>query len=180
MYRYIAFLRAINVGGHNVRMIELCNLFTHAGYSNVASFIASGNIIFDSNEPNTNELETQIQNMLQVSLGYNVATFIRTPIELEYITNYKPFAEPIIAESNALNIAFLHIILDESARIKLESLKTDIDDFHIHQREIYWSCKKKQSESTISNAVFEKTLRMQSALRGLNTIRKLAELTQNS
>ena len=39
------------------------------------------------------------------------------------------------------------------------ALKTVIDDFAMHEREIYWLCLKKQSESTFSNAVLEKTLR---------------------
>jgi len=55
------------------------------------------------------------------------------------------------------------------------SMQTEIDDFHIHEREIYWLCKKKQSESKISNAVIEKALGVKSTLRGVNTVKKLAE-----
>jgi uncharacterized protein (DUF1697 family) len=55
------------------------------------------------------------------------------------------------------------------------SLKTDIDDFHVHGREIYWLCKKKQSESKVSNVAIEKALKVKSTLRGVNTIKKLAE-----
>jgi len=54
------------------------------------------------------------------------------------------------------------------------ALKTDIDDFHVHQREIYWLCLKKQSDSTFSNVLLERKLGLQSTLRGLNTIRKIA------
>jgi len=45
------------------------------------------------------------------------------------------------------------------------TLKTDIDDFDVHGREVYWLCQKKQSESTFSNAVLEKTLGIQATLR---------------
>ena len=55
------------------------------------------------------------------------------------------------------------------------SLRTAVDDFHIHGREIYWLCKKKQSESKVSNAAIEKALKVKSTLRGVNTIKKLAE-----
>jgi len=55
------------------------------------------------------------------------------------------------------------------------ALKSDIDDFHIHGREVYWLCLKKQSESKFSNAVLEKTLGRKSTLRGLNTVKKMAE-----
>jgi len=55
------------------------------------------------------------------------------------------------------------------------ALATDIDSFSTHEREVYWLCKKKQSESKFSNAVLEKTLGIQSTLRGINTVRKMAE-----
>jgi uncharacterized protein (DUF1697 family) len=54
------------------------------------------------------------------------------------------------------------------------ALKTDIDDFHVHGREIYWLCRKKQSESTFSNAVLEKTIGRRSTLRGVDTVKKMA------
>ena len=54
------------------------------------------------------------------------------------------------------------------------ALKTAIDDFATHEREIYWLCHKKQSESTFSNAVLEKTLGRQATFRGANTVQKMA------
>ena len=54
------------------------------------------------------------------------------------------------------------------------ALKTTIDDFATHEREIYWLCLKKQSESTFSNAVLEKTLGRQVTFRGANTVQKMA------
>jgi len=48
MTRYIAFLRAINVGGHTVKMEHLRGIFESMGFSNVETFIASGNVIFAS------------------------------------------------------------------------------------------------------------------------------------
>jgi uncharacterized protein (DUF1697 family) len=45
--RYVAFLRGINVGGHRVKMEHLRDLFTALRFSQVATFIASGNVIYD-------------------------------------------------------------------------------------------------------------------------------------
>ena len=55
------------------------------------------------------------------------------------------------------------------------ALQSEIDAYHIHEREIYWMCQKKQSESKFSNAVLEKTIGRQSTLRGINTLKKLIE-----
>lgn len=53
-------------------------------------------------------------------------------------------------------------------------LRTDIDDLHVHGSELYWICRKSQSKSKISNAVFERTLRVKATFRGMGTMEKLA------
>jgi uncharacterized protein (DUF1697 family) len=175
MSKHIAFLRAINVGGHNVKMDVLRQLFESLGFSNVETFIASGNVIFESKTDNSNSLEQKIEKKLYEELGYETATFIRTDTEVAEIAKYKPFPQSQLDTAGALNIGFLADPLDDAAKQKLMSLRTDIDEFHIHGCEIYWLCKKKQSESKVSNAAIEKALGVKSTLRGVNTIKKLAE-----
>jgi uncharacterized protein (DUF1697 family) len=175
MPRYIAFLRAINVGGNNiVKMDSLRHLFASLGFSNVETFIASGNIVFETTSKNARALEREIEHRLRETLGYEVATFIRTDAALAAIANYKPFSQSDLAGAAALNIAFLADGLDDKSSQKLMALRTDIDDFHIHEREIYWLCRNKQSKSKISNAVLEKALGQKSTLRGANTVKKMA------
>lgn len=175
MSKHIAFLRAINVGGHNVKMDHLRQLFESLGFSNVETFIASGNVIFEAKAGNTKTLEKKIEDYLHESLGYEVATFIRTDTELAEIAKYKPFPQSQLDVAVALNISFLADPLDDAAKQKLMSLRTEIDDFHVHGREIYWLCKKKQSDSKVSNVAIEKALGVKSTLRGVNTVKKLAE-----
>ena len=174
MSRFIAFLRAINVGGHTVKMAHLRQLFESLGFSSVETFIASGNVVFETTSKNTQALERKIEKKLGEALGYKVATFIRTDTELADIANYQPFRPSDLEAAVALNIAFLADTLDDKSKERLMALRTDIDDFHIHEREIYWLCRKKQSESTFSNAVLEKTLGRPSTLRGANTVQKMA------
>jgi uncharacterized protein (DUF1697 family) len=175
MSKYIAFLRAINVGGHTVKMDALRQLFESLGFSNVETFIASGNVIFETKAGKAKMLENKIEACLHEALGYEVSTFIRTNAEVAEIAKYEPFPQSQLDAATALNVGFLADPLDDAAKRKLMSLKTDIDDFHVHGREIYWLCKKKQSESKISNAVIEKALGVKSTLRGANTVKKLAE-----
>jgi uncharacterized protein (DUF1697 family) len=174
MSRYSAFLRAINVGGHTVKMERLRQVFESLGFSHVETFIASGNVVFETTAGDLAALETRIAVGLQEALGYEVATFIRTEAELARIAAYRPFPQSDLDAAQALNIAFLAAPLDAESTQKLMALRTAIDDFVTHEREIYWLCRKKQSESTFSNAVLEKTLRRQATLRGANTVQKLA------
>ncbi len=175
MPKYFAFLRAINVGGHTVKMDHLRGIFESLGFSNVETFIASGNVIFETRSKDAGALEKLIERKLKDTLGFEVAAFLRSDSELVDIADYKPFPTTQTESAAALNVAFLSAPLADREKKLLAALKTDIDDFHAHGREVYWLCLKKQSESKFSNAVFEKTLGRRATFRGINTVRKMAE-----
>ena len=176
MTRYIALLRAINVGGHNVKMDHLRRLFEELAFSNVETFIASGNVIFESSETSTSTIEQAIEAHLRSALGYNVATFIRSSSELADIARYEPFPSADIAkEGTSLYIAFLQKPPSDAALELLMAFRTDADDFHVHGREVYWLCRTRMSDSLFSGALLEKTFKMQATLRNSTTVKKLAE-----
>ena len=112
MSRFIAFLRAINVGGHTVKMDHLRGLFESSGFLSIETFIASGNVIFDTKSRDVKVFEMRIEKMLKNALGFEVAAFIRTGMELADIAKYEPFPQPAIDKASALNIAFLKDRLD--------------------------------------------------------------------
>ncbi len=120
------------------------------------------------------DLQRKIEDQLLKSLGYEVATFIRTNSEVAGVAQYKPFNESQLQSAGALNVAFLAEPLEAEAKKSLMALRTEIDDFHVHGHEVYWLCKKKQSESSFSNALFGRTLKVQATFRGFNTVLKLA------
>jgi uncharacterized protein (DUF1697 family) len=173
--RLIAFLRAINVGGHNVKMDHLRKLFESLGLSNVETFIASGNVIFDSPAKSAQTLEKQIGSHLRASLGYEVATFIRSASELADIAHRRPFAtSELDEEGNSLYIALLPAPPDAEAQQRLLAFRTDVDVFHVHGREVYWLRRKKLGESAFSGALLEKAIGMPATMRSANTVKRLA------
>ena len=173
MFKLIAFLRAINVGGHTVKMDDLRRIFESLGFSAVETFIASGNVIFETPLEPGRALEQRIEDELKGTLGYPVTTFIRTPAELAEITHFQPFPQPVLDAAAALNIAFLPTNPAPEAIHKLMALRTEIDDFRVHGREFYWLCRVKQSESSLSGALFEKAIGTPVTMRGINTLRRL-------
>ncbi len=158
---YIAFLRAINVGGRNIKMAKLQALFRQLEFSGVETFIASGNVMFTSNEHDSQNLTEKIATHLQASLGYPVTTFLRSPAQLADIIAYQPFSRAEMDTASALNVALLAQPLDNQGQQALQGLETSIDRFHNHAREVYWWCARKQSEAKFSNTVFEKQSRVQ-------------------
>lgn len=172
--RYIAFLRAINVGGHTVTMDRLRQLVAGMGGRNVETFIASGNVIFDSDIADRAALERHIAAGLEADLGYPVATFIRTPAELVAVAARWPFEEQEQAAPHTHFIAFLAAPPDEMARVKLSACNSAIDAFHIDGREVYWLRRDAIGQSTFSGALLEKTLGQAATLRNSRTVAKLA------
>jgi uncharacterized protein (DUF1697 family) len=151
MSRYIALLRAINVGrGRTVKMEFVRELFESLGFAKVATFIASGNVMFEATTKNVRLLEKKIGQRLRHALGYEVAVFIRRDTELAAIEKYKPFRQSKINAATEFNVIFLGDPLDEKFEQNVMALRTDTDEFHVQGSEIYWLRRKRPSGSTFS------------------------------
>jgi uncharacterized protein (DUF1697 family) len=175
MQRYVAFLRAINVGGHVVRMDHLRKILESTGLSNVETFIASGNAIFQSSARNSKVLEKKIGRELRKALGYEVATFIRTAAELSAISVYQPFKSPDVTHSGTNTyIGFVGAKLSPAAQKTVLAFRTKVDEFRVRGSEIYWLCRIRSSDSEFSLARLEKAIGMQATFRNVTTIRKMA------
>lgn len=172
--KYVAFLRAINVGGHTVKMDHLRTLFESMGFANVETLIASGNVIFDSKSKNPKALESKIELALEANLGYKVATFIRSMSEVAEVARYKPFHD-CQADGNVLYIGFVSDMPGEESKRQLLTFVTAVDDFHIYGREVYWLWRRKLGASDFpGGAKFEKALGLPATVRNANTVVKIA------
>ena len=174
MVRRVALLRAINVGGHVVKMDRLRGLFEELGFERVETLIASGNVLFDSAAGNAATLETEIERHLERALGYPVATFVRTPAELEAVVAYEPFARPPSADAG-LSIAFMKRDPGSAVAARLAAMCTDSDELHVHRRELYWRYQGRMSDSQLWRTPMEKVIGGPATARNVTTVRKLAE-----
>jgi uncharacterized protein (DUF1697 family) len=174
MPRYVAFLRAINVGGRVVKMDRLRAAFETLGFADVETFIASGNVLFTAASKSGPALERRIAAHLGKTLGYDVGTFVRTGEEVRRIATHEPFAAAMAKPYHALYIAFLPAAPAAAERRALEALRTPDDELHLHDRELYWLARKPFGDSAFSGALFERTLSMPATLRNVTTVRKLA------
>lgn len=171
--KYFGFLRAINVGGHTVKMGVLKQIFESLGFLNILTYLASGNIGFETTDTNTKELEKTIEKKLLSSLGFDVATFLRTEPELVNIVQFKAFPEAVLKSAVSVNVAFLKDPIDAGPKQKIFALATPTDEFNVNGREVYWLVRTLQHESSFSNAVLEKTLRIKSTIRGIETVKRM-------
>jgi len=175
MPRYIALLRAINVGGHVVKMDRLRALFDELGFSQVETFIASGNVVFNSPSKSGLSLERKIEKHLRASLGYEVATFVRTLAEVQQVAVHEAFPAAVIAVPyHAIYVSFLRDPPSAAARRAVAALRSPTDDFHIQGRELYWLSRVPFSESKIAGPLLERILGMPATSRNITSVRKLA------
>ena len=177
MTRQVAFLRAINVGGHTVKMDRLRLLFGELRLASVETFIASGNVLFDSASRNTDALESRIERHLEQALGYSVATFVRPLATLAAIAAQHPF-ESVERDGHALSIGFLKHTPDAEVARKLAALETGFDAFHLHDRQLYWLCRGRVSQSKVLGGALDRALGAPVTLRNVTTVRKLAAMAQ--
>jgi uncharacterized protein (DUF1697 family) len=174
MPRLFAFLRAVNAGpGRVVRMNVLRQAFESLGFSGVATFLGSGNVMFKTRATHVGRLEKKIERRLQRALGYDVPVFIRTPAEVKEIGSFEPFENSEI-HGAGVNIILLADNLDERSKAKLRALRTGIDGFRVYGRQIYWWRRKKPGTSLFSTVPLAEVLRVPFTIRSINTIRKLA------
>jgi uncharacterized protein (DUF1697 family) len=174
MTKFIAFLRAVNVGGHVVKMDALRGMFEALGLSKVETFIASGNVIFEARSKDAAALEKKIAAHLHKSLGYEVGVFVRTDAEVAAIAKYKAFPESAMKSAGAFVVAFLGQAPSAAAVQSLMRNRSASDDFHVHGREAYWLSRTNQSDSAFFKVGFDKALGMPATARSITTISKLA------
>ena len=174
MQRYCALLRAINVGGHTVKMEQLRALFASLGFASVTTYIASGNVIFEAPGEDAGALEDRVERHLRQELGYDVGTFLRTTEELAAIAGYEPFP-PQDAPVHGMYVSFFKAPLSGESREKVLALRSETDDFHVHGRELYWLCRTRLSDSPLfSGTLLAKAVGAPSTMRNVTTVRKMA------
>jgi uncharacterized protein (DUF1697 family) len=172
--RYVAFLRAVNVGGRVVKMDRLRTLFESLKLRNVETFIASGNVMFDSTA-DAARIETRIENALEKMLGYAVPTFLRQPAEVAAAAKGNRFGSVgEIPREHLLYVGFMREAASAEAQAKVMAFADDIHQFAFAGREMYWYARHRPSVLRITGATMERALRAPVTFRSISTVRKIA------
>jgi uncharacterized protein (DUF1697 family) len=176
MHHYIAFLRGINLGKRRLSMDELRKRFEELKFADVATFIASGNVIFSSKSADATKLTQTIETHLAKKLGYEVHTFLRTRAEIAAIAKFQPFARADMESAdNTVYCSFLKAPLTPAQARGMVACRTDVDELHVAGREFFWLCRIGSAESKVWASPAMRALKLpSSSMRNLNTIQRLA------
>ncbi|WP_052668676.1 DUF1697 domain-containing protein [Nitriliruptor alkaliphilus] len=174
--RYAAFLRGINLGKRRVTGPELCAPFEGLGFTEVASFLASGNVVFETDDDaGAGELGTRIASALEEALGYEVLTFLRSVAELAAIVARTPFTADQLARSTGKPQVLLlprEPAADDAAAALAHG--SDDDVLVLDGRELHWLPSGGVSQSdldltAIGRAVGPVTIRTANTLSRMHT-----------
>jgi uncharacterized protein (DUF1697 family) len=177
MPEYIAFLRGMNVGNRRIKMDALRSQFVEMGFDDVATFIASGNVLFTAGSKSETKLVRQIERHLAEALGYKVPTFIRTRKELAEVLAFRPFpAREMESETNTIHVGFWTKAPAAAAARGLKAIRTETDEFAVNGREFYWLCRIPTHESKVWALPELKSLALPDpTARNIKMLRRLAE-----
>ena len=165
MAPHAAFLRGINVGGHQVKGPELCAVFEQLGFDAVSTFRASGNVVFDPGREPAGAMTRRIEEALEGALGYGVPVFVRTAAEVRSIAGAQPFPqEQVEASKGKLQVLMLREKPPERAREEVLELATDSDRLAFGACELFWLPSGGTQESELDQKAIER-------LVGLTTMR---------
>lgn len=160
-------------------MDRLRELFEELGFTDVATFIASGNVVFSAASGTPDELTHLIEQHLARRLGYGVATFLRSPDELEAIARIETAGAGRLGPVPASHyVIFLHGPAPDSMQSRFADLCSEMDDFQFSGAEIHWRIQGKLTESPLFRTGIERaTQGAPTTSRNMNTLRRLVAKT---
>jgi uncharacterized protein (DUF1697 family) len=173
---YVALIRGINVGGHNrVNMKVLRDAMEKNSFSDVRTYIQSGNIVFRSRLSNVQKIETAIIRLLQENFNVTVSILVRDEKEWARTVKRNPFLKETDDHTKLL-VTFLHE-KPAAADVKVVSaIEFKNDEFAIDGKDIYLHCRQGYGKSDVPNMFFEKKLKAIGTTRNWRTVLELEKL----
>lgn len=179
MPNYIAMLRGINVSGHKIiKMERLRASFGALGFSNVKTYIQSGNVVFAASSNSEATLAGKIEKKIVDDYGFAVPVLLKTAQEMEIVIKRNPFPEVPAVDYGRLHVTFLAGDPPKTALELLRPLAVAAEQFHILGREIYLYCPNGYGNSKLSNAPIERKLSVGATTRNWKTVNTLLEMAQ--
>ena len=176
--RWVALLRGINVGGANrLPMADLRETMQVLGFENVATYIQSGNAVFDAPESDTSgemALAARLHEAIAERHGVDVPVVLRSSDELLRIVTVHPAAESGI-DPKLLHVLFLDREPSDTGKT-IDPQRYEPDHWTITGREVYVTYPNGSARSKLTIDVFERALGVAATARNLNTVRKLAAM----
>jgi len=175
---HVALLRGINVGGKNIiPMASLVKTFERLKFSSVKTFIASGNVIFETAKQDLRKLEERIEMELEKDFDYAAKVVVKSKPEMDAIISgiTKAWKKPSAAER--YYVMFLRHAINNKKLLDEFEPRAGIETLTYVPGALLWAAKTAGlGKSTVAKKMLAKPIYQEITVRNLNTTQKLAQL----
>jgi uncharacterized protein (DUF1697 family) len=177
--RYVALLRGINVGGNKlIKMEELRRVIEGAGFANVRTFIASGNVIFDSSETEPRALAKKIERKLAKAFGHRITVVILELAALASMARRNPFKK-FDREKNVMLCAVFFAADPPKLKLPLKSIPENLEVFAVRDATAFVVCRRKKNGwFGFPNNFVEKQFGVAATTRQWKTVQRIVEFAR--
>lgn len=176
--KYVSLLRGINVGGNNIiKMIELKDTVEKAGFTNVVTYIQSGNVIFDSEKKSIEEITKILEDILVRRFDYLISVVVKSQEDLEKILANVP-EEWIKDNDLRCYIAFIKTGISKQNFANEVEVKPGVDYIKLGEGVLYMSTKLNGITPSGFTRLISKKIYKQITMRNYNTSQKILTLME--
>ncbi len=174
--QYVALLRGINVGGNNkVAMGELKKVCEELGFTEVRTYINSGNVIFSAPKKTNTALAAILEKALHKAFGFAIRTVVRDAAHIKTLAQSLPAAWKNDAEQRT-DVLFLWDEYDSKKTLALIKQNPVVDTLRYVPGAIVWHLKKKDYKKSRMHDFIGTDVYKHMTARNVNTVRQIAEL----
>ena len=171
MTRYAAFLRGVNVGGVNLKMADVAKAFEHAGFTNVRTILASGNVLLESRS-GVAAVRKKAESALREAFGYDAWVLAYDIETLAAISAAFPFERDVEGHHSYVTFVTDDNVLDELAALAKDAPADE--QIRRGAGVIYWQVPKTGTlDTTIGKTMGKKRYKSATTSRNLRTIEKV-------
>ncbi len=178
MQKYVALLRGINVGGNNkIEMARLKICFESLGYTNVATYINSGNVIFETKKSDTTKIANEIERAIKKNFELDIPVVLRGKKSIDKVNKEIP-ADWINDKEYKTDVMFLWNSFANRGTLKKIVTNPKVDTLLYIDGAVVWHLKKKDYGKSKMNDIIGTEIYKNMTVRNVNTVRKLNNLMQ--
>lgn len=177
--KYVALLRGINVGGNNlIKMIELKAAFEELGFTNVVTYINSGNVLFESDDDKS-KLVAKIESMLSETFNYKARVAVKSQGQIEEVVAHAPKDWNTRTDIRCY-IGFLLDPLTAEEATKEVTEREGVDRLTLGPGALYMTSLLSQLTKSAFNKMASKPIYQEMTIRNYNTTKKILGLMQQA
>lgn len=176
MEPYVAFLRAVNVGGKNILpMADLRDVATQFGLTDPETLLQSGNLFFRS-ELSPQQIQSELEGQILVRFGFEVKIMLRTLSEMNAIVTSNPLPNEAANAPSKFLVMFLGDLTDSSNAETLQARAKDGEQFAMFSNNLYGFFPNGLGSTKLTTSVIEKIFGTAGTGRNWNTVLKAIQI----